>query len=275
MATALGLRSVARAAENKYIMSRRFQPQREESSSATLLGSYQRTLFWSRLFLTVFFVVYVVTLLWALPLLPIGLTAADYNERTAPLLFLLFVASTTAFGAVYLRDRKRRIEQTLHTWNSVHHGLSDLRGREYFYNRIVIECQRAQARQSRFTVVVLRLQGEKEPSSQVHLDKALSALEAMVKEFDCLAAISSHEIGVLAPSVTEQNASDFTRRVQETVASALPEGSVREVEAAYVIYGLDATDAGELLGTARSRNLASTVAKDIPGTDADRTAPAA
>jgi GGDEF domain-containing protein len=252
----VGPAHLARPAENRSVMFKKPRLKAEDSRSATLLRSYNKALLLSRLMLTAFFVGYVATLVWTIPWFPGGLSTEDYDARTAPLLFLLFFASATAFGAVYLRDRRRRIEQTLLTWNSVHDGLSDLRRREYFYDRIVIECERARTRQSQFTVAVLKLGGEGKTPGAQQVSRALSALEPLVKEHDCLASISPHEIGVLAPQVTEREAAAFTGKIEALVTAAFgadPNGA--SVQAGYAIFGRDATDAGELVGTARSRSL--------------------
>jgi GGDEF domain-containing protein len=238
-------------------MFRGFDERQTDTRSNLLVQSYERTLFWSRLVMAAFFVVYVATLVWAIPWFPYGLAMDDYNERTAPLLVLLLAASTTAFGAVYLRERRKRMEQTLRTWNSVHDGLGDLRRREYFYDRIVIECERARARRSQFSIFVLKVGAEGIPATTDEIAKALGALEPMVKELDCLASISQQEIGVLAPLVPADQAPELAKRIRALVSYALnADYGTTQVRSAYAVYERDAVDAGELVGVARSRLIA-------------------
>ena len=228
-----------------------------EARSSDLLRSYRRSLFWSRLMYAAFFTVFAGALLWAMPWLPYGLEKQDYHPRTAFLLILLSAAWLTALGAVYLRGRSRRVEQTLLTWTTVQQGLSDRRRREYFYDRIVIECERAKMRRGEFTVVALRIEPNGDEVFEGRkLELALGALEPLIRDYDCLAALGPHEIGVLAPRITGDDAEAFAESLCTLVREALAgQDAEADVHAGWAVFGAVAPDAGELVGLARS-NLA-------------------
>lgn len=202
-----------------------------------------------------FFTVFAITLFWAVPWLPYGLDEKDYTRETAFLVILLLAASFTAFAAVWLRDHAARVETTLATWTSLHDSLGDRRRREYLYDRTIVECQRAKASGGQFSVIAIRLDvaaGQSDPISE-----ALAALEMMVKEFDCLAAIGPQEIAVLALTVRLQEVRAFAERLSGFVAGAFGPESPIGVRTGWAVFGQDGTDAGDLIGRARARVLES------------------
>jgi len=228
--------------------------------SSTLLLSYMRARRWRRAMLLLFFAMFVGTVLWAIPWVPYGLSVRDYNERLSFLILLMLTAVTAAVGAVYFRDTVARLEQTMATWTSLHEGLGDLRRREYFYDRLVSQCDLAGDR-GEFTVVALRLE---QPGQLAHeetsMAAALGALEPFVREQECLTTLGPHEIAVLAPRVSGLEAAAFAGRLRELIESATPNRDI-SVQAAWAVYPNDAEAAGDLVGVARKR---LTAARAIP-----------
>jgi GGDEF domain-containing protein len=221
--------------------------------SSVLLRSYQKALFWRRLILAGFFTVFTATLLYLIPWLPGGMSEEDYDSGLFFLLLLMLIASLLAFGAVYLRDLSNRVEQTMLTWTTVNDGLSDLRRREYFFDRIALECSRAAATGHSFTVVTLRLTIPEEGDAE-KINRGISALEPVVREYDCLSSLGPHELGVLGHGVRKSEALALASNLAQIVQSAFPEHEGQcEVNTGYAVYGEDATDAGSLIGMARER----------------------
>ena len=219
-------------------------------SAREIVTAYKRSLIWSRATLVLFFLFYVTTLAYTIPWLPYGLDVEDYDSKTSGLVVLLLSASITAFGSVYLRESRKRLEQTFRTWETMHEGLGEMRGREYFYDRIVIECERASSDRTQFTVTVLRITDEA-AFGERYMRDALKELSSAIGESDCLSTISPREIGVLAPSLSSAGAAAFSTRLAAIAASVLPnDGAIR---VGHVVYGVDAKDAAELVAIARTR----------------------
>ncbi len=229
-------------------------PSSTAGGSAGLLNSYQRALFWRRLLLTAFFTLFVAILFWIIPWLPWGLSKSDYNDRVTSLMVLMLMASAAAFGAIYLRDISNRVEQTLLTWSTVNDGLSDLRRREYFFDRIVLECSQSAASGELFAVIAMRLSVPSRSDAE-KITRAIHALEPAVREYDCLSSLGPHEIGVLAHGVQEETINALTARLSEMVRSSFPEDEVADldIQTGSAVYGRDAEEAGALVGIARSR----------------------
>ena len=223
--------------------------------SSSLISAYKRARHFRKAMLVTFFAVFIATLLYAIPWLPYGLTVEDYDQRLTVLILLVMAAAVSAFGAVYLREASMRMQQTIDTYATVQEGLGDLRRREYFYERIVYECDLAEARRGEFAVIALRL--EERPTSSLtegKLAEAIGALEPMIREQDCVAALGPHEIGVLAPRIRVVDAEAFAERLRARL-EATPWDRPMKVLAGWAVYPLDARDAGPLVGVARKRML--------------------
>jgi GGDEF domain-containing protein len=220
--------------------------------TSSLLKSYQRAVFWRKLMLVAFGVIFVAILFWAIPWLPYGLSVEDYNDRLTLFIALILMASVTAFGTVYQRDLSHRVEQTLFTWSTVHDGLTDLRQREYFYDRIVIECERSKASGNDFSVIALRV-GETAGaggSEGLSSEDALRALQPIIKDSDCLAALGPHEIGVLVPRLSRDQVPSFAERLRSLLEMASSDPALR-IRVGWAVYPRDAEEAGSLVGLAR------------------------
>ena len=236
--------------------------------SSSLLHEYNRARAFRKAMLYVFFTVFVITVLWAVPWLPYGLSVQDYNRRTELLVALGLMASISAFGAVYLRDVSARFEQTLATWTTVHDGLSDLRRREYFYERVVIECQRAKAGDSKFAVIALRFRKVEAEASPEMLATALHAIEPYLGANDRVAALASHEIGVMSFNVAAEPVRFLAKRLEDALAEAVAGGDASHISVGWAVFGVDGYDAGPLVGTARMRlQQASSASAALPNSN--------
>jgi hypothetical protein len=224
------------------------------AGSSALLRSYEKAQFWRRLIIAAFFTVFVATILYTVPWLPYGLTTDDYNDQVQFMVILMLMAVCLGFAAVYLRDIGNRVEQTMLTWNTVNDGLSDLRRREYFFDRIVLECSRAGLTNDRFTIVTLRLTVPLSSDTE-KITRAIKALEPVVREYDCLSSLGPHEIAVLAHGIGEDEAPVLANNLAQLVTGAYPEMPVTddEVVSGYAVFDVDSNDAGTLIGIARER----------------------
>jgi GGDEF domain-containing protein len=221
-----------------------------------LLQSYQRAHLWRKAMLVSFVVIFIAILFWTIPWLPYGFSEEDYNGKVVQLMVLVVTACLTAFGAVYHRDAGHRLEQTMLTWTTVHEGLGDLRQREYLYERIVIECERARHNRREFTVVALRL-GEAEDGDSndaLATAQAMTMLAPILEESTCIALMGPREIGIMAPHVQMAQAPAYAARAREQVEA----GSIdlrTPVRVGWAVYPVEAQEAGGLVGLARARLL--------------------
>jgi GGDEF domain-containing protein len=229
-------------------------PREDNPQRATgLLRSYKRAIVWRRVMLALFGLLLIAMLFWAIPWFPYGLSTESYDERVTVLMGLVIMACLTAFGTVYHRDLSRRVEVTLLTWSTVHESIGDLRAREYFYDRIVIECNRASAAQAEFTVVAMRLEDDSRNSAEAHVQEALRLLRPAISESDCLAVLGPMEIGVLSQKTSREQAAAFTESVRSIIETG--DEAAPRVRAGWAVYPVDAEAAGVLVALARERML--------------------
>jgi hypothetical protein len=225
---------------------------RLEMRSSTLIHAYQRARLLRNVMLVAFGFMFAATLLWVLPWVPWGLSQEDYNEGAGVAVALAFGAWIAAFGAVYLRDQSNRYEQTLVTWSSVHDELGDLRRREYFYERAIIECMRSERTGVTFGVFAVRF-GAGESVNSAETATALEALAGLIRQTDSLAALGPQEVGVLGAGMGSREAPGFAYRLKSTLEKATGAADSDQVSVGWAIWGVDGADAGTLVGLARSR----------------------
>jgi GGDEF domain-containing protein len=180
----------------------------------------------------------------------------DYNSRVAMMMLLAGCAALFAFIAVRMRDKIRRVESTYVTMSSVHDRLTDLRRREYFYDRLLLECDRARQSGVPFSVVVLRAGTDDGATFETTpVQRVVEVLEPLAKEYDWLAPIGVQEVALFAPHLTSEAASAFADDLLARVGASLGLPGVR-LTAGFATYGPGLDEAGDLLGQAR-RTVAS------------------
>lgn len=213
--------------------------------------SLQRSVLWSRLMLAAFFTVTVITLIWAIPWFPYGTSVEDYNSRVGMMVLLALSASFFAFVAVRLRDKMRHAESTYVTMSSVHDRIADLRRREYFYDRLLLECDRARQTGIAFSVVVLRTKVDEGSSFEVSpVQRVTEVMAPLAKEYDWLAPIGVQEVAMFAPKLTHDAAASFAEDLRSRVQESLHMPHV-SLAAGWATYGPGLDEAGDLLGHAR------------------------
>jgi len=220
--------------------------------SSTLIHAYQRTRFLRNVMMVAFTFLFVGTLLWVVPWVPWGLTSENYDSGAGVTVALAFGAWIAGFGAVYLRDQSNRYEQTLVTWSSVRDELGDLRRREYFYERAVIECMRSDRTGISFGVFAVRF-GSGESVNSAETATALEALAGLIRQTDSLAALGPQEVGVIGAGMGNREAPAFAYRLKGTLEMATGASDGDQVSVGWSIWGTDGIDAGALVGLARSR----------------------
>jgi len=220
--------------------------------SSGIRRAYERAKLFRKMMLIIFFSVCIAVFLWAIPWLPYGLSVEDYNDRLTLLMLLIFAACVSAFGAVYMREFSDRMERTVETWTTVHDGLSDLHRREYFYDRVVAECERSQGLDTQFTVLAVGLEREPANGAVPAVETAMSSLGMVIKDNDLMAVLGAHEIGVLAPKVGQADAAAFAESLRRVLTATSAEGGA-DVRVGWAVYDWDAQDAAALVGLARER----------------------
>lgn len=216
--------------------------------------SMRRSLVWSRLTLVGFHTVFLIGLAWALPWPPVGMSEADYSGKVVAGLLLAVSAGSFGLVTVTLRYRARRMEETLESVNTVRDRVRELRRREFFYDHLVLECERTRRARSTLGVAVFRIsvRGALRPEVEV-IGRGVEALEDAAPAGSWMASIGASEVGMLVPADALGSFPVMTEVLAAVLADKLREEGVT-VRAGWAVYGQqDGTDAGDLMDRARSR----------------------
>jgi len=251
----------ARPAEQERAASEPLSPERLSRAKSALRG-YYRWLRLSRLALGAFLIVAAVFVAWLVPWLPSGLDAEDYTPEMAFTIYLLAGTALIGLLALSFREFARRDRESLLVWTSVFDEATGLHNRAYLYDRLAIECERAQRSGHPFTLFVLQTRlasaaGEGQPTlSALVQEKLASLIDTITHATDVVALLSTNELAVIAFGVGREHRQSIQHRLHAAVDAELPRyletPAVIDVKIGTATYGVDGTDASTLVHTGRS-----------------------
>lgn len=228
---------------------------------------YYRWLRLSRLALGAFVLAALFVIGWLVPWLPGGLDADDYTAQTAFTVYLLGGATVIGILALSFRELARRDRQSLLVWASVYDEATGLHNRTYLFDRLALECERAERSQRTFTLLVIKVRvaglgGDARPAipTAVH-EKIADRINNMTHSTDVVALLSAGELALLAFGVSREHRHGLQDRLRAAVESELPhhlEGSaIVDVKIGVATFGVDGSDPSTLVQTARTGALLS------------------
>src|SRR3990170_3097484 len=236
-------------------------PERLTKAKAAMRG-YHRWLRLSRLALGAFLVLAAIFIAWLVPWLPSGLDSDDYTPEMAFTVYLLGGAAFIGLLALSFRELARRDRESLLVWASVYDEATGLHNRAYLYDRLALECERAQRSGREFTLFVLQtrlasptLDGWPTLSTAAQ-EKLASLIDAITHPTDVVALLSANELAVLAFGVGRENRQSIQQRLHTAVDAELPRyletPVIIDVKIGAATYGVDGTDPSTLVQTGRS-----------------------
>lgn len=241
--------------------SERLSPERL-GRARSALRCYYRWLRLSRLTLGAFLVLAVIVIAWLVPWLPSGLDADDYTPEIAFTVYLLGAATFIGLLALSFRELARRDRDSLLVWASVFDEATGLHNRAYLYDRLALECQRAQRSDRPFTLFVLQTRlasaaGEGQPTlTSAVQEKLASLIDSVTHKTDVVALLSPNELAVLAFGVGREQRPSIQHRLQDAADAEVPHyletSALIDIKIGAATYGVDGTDSSTLVQTARS-----------------------
>ncbi len=233
--------------------------------------TYHRWLRLKRLALAAFFVMAAAFLLWVVPWLPSGLDADDYTPELGFTAYLLGGVAITAVSALFFQELTRRQRERLIVWDAVYDEATGLHSRTYLYDRLSLECERAQRTGSTFSVFVLQIHvggSAAQPSpmlSNVALQKMADLINRLTHRTDLVAHLSGSALAVIAIGVDRAVRSELVERFQAAVEAELPhlldKPAKVYVRSGAATYGEEGKEAGALV---RAAHAAATLAMPHP-----------
>lgn len=239
----------------------RLSPERLSRAKSALRG-YYRWLRLSRLALGAFFVFATIIIAWLVPWLPSGLDADDYTPEMTFTIYLLGSATLIGLLAFSFRELARRDHESLLVWASVFDEATGLHNRAYLYDRLALECERAQRSGRPFTLFVVqtrlaRTAGHGQPTLPPAVqEKIASLIDGITHPTDVVALLSPNELAVLAFGAGRTERQAIQGRLQDAVnaelLSLIESSSVIDVKIGAATYGVNGSDPSTLVHTGRS-----------------------
>ncbi len=223
--------------------------------------SYYQWLRLSRLALAAFFAIAGVFFFWILPWMPIGLDADDYTPELAFTVYLLAGMGITGILALGARELVRRKRQGLIAWSAVYDEATGLHNRTFLYDRLSLECERAEHSGGLFYVIILQIRlyrptlGPLPTLSNAMLQQVAELINRLTRRSDLVALLSGSELAILAFELGGESQHDLLERLRNAVATELSglldESAMVNVAGGVATYGTQGTEPGALIHAAR------------------------
>jgi len=199
---------------------------------------------------------------WLVPWLPRGFDAKDYTPQASFTVYLLSAITFLGIVTLALRERAWRNRETLMAWSAVYDEGTGLHHRAYLYDRLSLECDRAERAGTSFSVLILHIRlggsqsGPLPTLSRTALQRVAELINSLTHPGDLVAMLSGSELAVLAVEVAKEERRLLLERLRAAVLAELPRlvdpAAIVGVAAGTVTYGPDGRDAESLIKTART-----------------------
>ena len=221
--------------------------------------TYRRWLRLKRMILAAFAITAGFFCLWVIPWLPSGLDTQDYTPELEFTTYLLAGVVLTGLLAVVSHEFVQHKREALLAWSSIYEGATGVRDRAYLFERLSLECERAQLGAGVFSLLVLRINFRDEAPMSLLTDAALQGVAELVESLtrgDAVALLAGSELAVLAVGVDKARRGHLLERLTSAVReelSSYPEQAVTiDVHTGAATYGTDGTEASMLVQAART-----------------------
>ena len=224
--------------------------------------SYYRWLRLSRLFMGLFLLLAAAIGFWLIPWLPSGMDPADYTPAVSFTIYLLSAVAFTGIVTLALRERAWRQRETLVAWSAVYDEATGLHHRTYLYDRLSLECERAERTSSAFSVLVLHIRltaqhaGRTPSLSTTALQQIADIVNRLTQLGDLIALLSGSELVVVTNQADRADRDQLLDRLRTAVMAELPRlaggAAIVGVAGGAGTYGVDGKDAESLITAARA-----------------------
>ncbi len=186
--------------------------------------SYFRVSKLSRMARFAFWLCVIVFVLWAVPVFPWGMSLADYSPRVLLSLFLLGICPAVAIVYLLAAGSAARHREALAAWSSIYDEATGLRNREFFLERLELQCQLGKDL-AEYRVGVILVTVEERPAaggkSRIPDDEVFRRfgghLLNQMRPSDVVAAISGSEMAILASAGSTQALSSIVSRLRRSL----------------------------------------------------------
>ncbi|MEX1255093.1 MAG: diguanylate cyclase [Dehalococcoidia bacterium] len=236
-------------------------PERVRETSK-IYRSYYRWLRLSRLFMGVFLLLAAAIGFWLIPWIPSGMDPKDYTPAVSFTIYLLSAVGFMGIATLALRERAWRQRETLVAWSAVYDEATGLHHRTYLYDRLSLECERAERTSTTFSVLLLHIRltarraGPAPSLSTTALQQIAEIVNPLTHLGDLVALLSGSELVVVTNQADRAERDGLLDRLRTAVTVELPGlaggAAIVGVAGGVGTYGVDGKDAESLIKAARA-----------------------
>jgi GGDEF domain-containing protein len=236
---------------------------RDRQAFNKVYKSYHRVSRWSRILMVVFWALVVVVLLWLIPWFPFGLSTTDYSLEVMLAFALLGLCPAITAVVLLTEGMVRQRREALAAWSAIYDGQTGLRNKEYFLERLRVQCQLGrELTEYRVGLILVKVEetledgkGMGPPDGKVFRLLSMSIANQM-RPADLVAAIDEREIGILVSAASPTGLEIVSERIRRSLnkeleSMAREHGSRLMIEMGVVSEENDA-DPDSLLSAARA-----------------------
>ena len=227
-----------------------------QRDSVRLHHRYYQLLQRSRLMVVAFWAAMGYFIFWAVPWFPGGLNEKDYTERVA---FTFVLGGTCGFlgiSTLIVREYLRRTRESLLAWRAVYDDTTGLYNRQYFYDRLALECERARRQGTTFSLIVMRFEhraGRGRRPDADSLRRLSTALGRTARANDLAAVLGGNELAVAAIGVSRKMLPQVRERFETALEASLADsGEQLQLRLGSATYGARCRHPSTLLRLARA-----------------------
>jgi len=186
--------------------------------------SYLSATRWSRLAMAAFWIIFAAFMLWAIPIFPWGMSKEDYSGEVLLGLFLLGCCPGVTAIALLARSIADQRREALVAWGSIYDRTTGLRNREFFLERLKLQCELGRELEEHQSGLMLLAvedmprDGHKaQPASDEVFRRIGAHVARQLRPNDLLAAISNTELAVLVSAGSEGVVAAVASRIEHSL----------------------------------------------------------
>lgn len=201
---------------------------RDRQAFNRVYKSYHRVSRWSRILTVILWALVLVVFLWLVPWLPFGLSPNDYSLEVTLALVLLGMCPAITAVVLLTKGTVKQRREALAAWSSIHDGQTGLRNKEYFLERLKVQCQLGrELTEYRLGVILVKVEealedgkGMGPPDEKVFRLLGMSISNQM-RPADLVAAIGETEIGILVSAASPAGLEIVSERMRRSLHKEL------------------------------------------------------
>jgi len=196
----------------------------DEHGYGQVRKSYLSAARWSRLAMAAFWVIFAAFVLWVVPVFPWGMSSDDYSPQVLLGLFLLGCCPGVTAVALLARSIAAQRREALVAWGSIYDRTTGLRNREFFLERLKLQCELGRDLEEHQVGLMLvaiedmpRDGHKAQPTDDEVFRRIGMHVARQLRPNDLLATISSTELAILVSAGSEAALAAVASRIEHSL----------------------------------------------------------